>query len=577
MAGIWLSVILFGLLVVITIVGLMANSGETVRVVGKNTVLRLDLSGSIVDHATTPSLEEMISSGGKMPMVLSDIIDAIDAASDDSNIDGILLECSGGFSAGLAQSEEIIAALKRFRTSGKWVWAYGDNYSQGEYFVSTASDSIFVNPVGMIDVHGLSATMFFLKDLLDKVGVEAQVIRVGTYKSAVEPFLLSDISEANREQTMAFLGSMWSVMKDSIASARKVVADSVDSWANNFEFARDTKSYVADRLADRLLYHRQLTEILAAKTGKEKPDMIDFADYVAGRSRDSDMKPNEPTIAVLFAQGDITESGEGGIASERLVPEILELAEDKSIDGLILRVNSGGGSAFASEQIWEALEQFKKQTGKPFYVSMGNVAASGGYYISCGADKIFASPLTLTGSIGIFGVIPNVEPLLKDKLGVNTVTLATNTGSMPTFLNPMDESQRGAMQDYVNRGYDLFLKRVADSRKVSVDSIAAVAQGRVWSGETASTIGLVDNLGGLYDCIVAMAKTLGSTASDVNIRRYPKVTRQWWEMLLSMENPQLYTVFTQGLDPQSKLCEELMKRVATIYPLQCRSPFIYVR
>lgn len=580
MAGIWLSIILFGILVVLTVVGLMANSSKGVKPVGEGSVLRISLSGSVVDHGTNPSLEELISGGGQMSMVLSELVGAIDKAAEDANIDGILLDCTGGFNVGLAQSEEIIAALKRFRKSGKWVWAYGDNYSQNDYFIATAADSIFVNPVGMVDVHGLGGTMFFLKDLLDKVGVEAQVVRVGTYKSAMEPFLLSDISEANREQTMHFLSSMWDVMKDSIASARKVKPDSVDSWANSYEFAQPTQSYSKNKLIDRMVYRRQILDMIAEATGKDEAEVVEYEDYVDGGIGKEFAKSDpyrHPTIAVLYAQGDITESGEGGIASERLVPEILELAKDESIEGLILRVNSGGGSAFASEQIWEALEQYKKTTGNPFYVSMGDVAASGGYYISCGADSIFASPLTLTGSIGIFGMIPNVEPLLKDKLGVNTVTLTTNSGNFPNFFSPMDEGQRNAMQEYVNRGYDLFLKRVADSRGVPVDSIAAVAQGRVWSGKSASTIGLVDRLGGLQDCIDAMANKLGVSTSDINIVRYPEVSRQWWEMLLAFDNSQLYSALTNGLDPQSKLCTELIKRVSTMYPLQCRSPYIYLR
>lgn len=578
MAGIWLSVLLIGLLIIFTIVAIVANGVEKPAALERGTVLHIDLSGAIVDYPSTPSLEDMLAGRGAMPTPLSDIVGAIDIASSDSKIDGILLTCSGGLSAGLAQCEEIMAALRRFQDHGKWVWAYGDNYEQGEYFISSVADSVFVNPIGMVDIHGLGGTMFFLKDLLDKVGVEMQVVRVGTYKSAVEPFLLSDISEANREQTLEFLGSMWGRMKSTIADNRDLPSDSINSWADSFEFTKSTSDYLKEGLVDRTIYFRELENMLAEATGVEEAQIVTLSEYLVGRNVESQtVSGKSPTIAILYAQGDITESAEGGIASDRLVPEILDLADNEEINGLILRVNSGGGSAFASEQIWEALEEYKSKTGNPFYVSMGNMAASGGYYISCGADKIFASPLTLTGSIGIFGVIPNAEGLLKDKLGVNTVTLTTNTGNFPNFFQPMDQGQRDAMQSYVNRGYDLFLNRVAESRGLPVDSIAAVAQGRVWSGLSAYENCLVDCLGGLQDCIEAMASELGCSSDDVNIRRYPVVSRQWWEALLALNDGEIYSAVSTAIDPQSKLYNEIIRRVSTMYPIQCRTPYIYIK
>lgn len=578
MAGIWFSVILLGLLIVLSVVAVVSNLSEKPIKIKNGTVLSIDLSGVIVDYPSTPSLEEMLVGRGASPTPLTEIVGAIDMAASDSKIHGILLTCSGDLSAGLAQCEEIAAALRRFKDAGKWVWAYGDNYQQSEYFIATAADSIFVNPVGMVDIHGLGGTMFFLKDLLYKVGVDVQVVRVGTYKSAVEPFLLSDISEANREQTLEFLGSMWDCLKKTIADNRELPSDSINSWANSFEFAKSSSDYLREGLVDRTVYFRELESMIAAATGREEAEIITLSDYLIGRDVESQsVSYANPTIAILYAEGDITESDNSGIAADRIVPEILDLADDKKIDGLILRVNSGGGSAFASEQIWEALEEYKNKTGNPFYVSMGDVAASGGYYISCGADKIFASPLTLTGSIGIFGVIPNVQGLLKDKLGVNTVTLTTNTGNFPSFLNPMDQGQRDAMQSYVDRGYDLFLKRVADSRGLSVDSIAVVAQGRVWSGVSACGNGLVDELGGLQDCIDAMAAELGFSSSEVNIRRYPVVDHQWWEALLDLNDGSFVSAASAVIDPQSKLFKEIIRRVSTLYPIQCRMPYVQIK
>ncbi|MCM1292114.1 MAG: signal peptide peptidase SppA [Bacteroides sp.] len=576
MAGIWLSIFLFGLLVVLIIVGIASSVGSKSQNIEKGTVLRIDLATTIVDRGSEMSLEDMIASQGEMPLALTDLVSAIEQAKSDDRISGILLDCSGGISAGLAQCEEIITAIKDFKKSGKWVWAYADNYSQADYFIASSADSMFINPVGMIDIHGLGGTMFFFKDLLDKVGVEAQVVRVGEYKSAMEPFMLSDISEANREQTMHYLNSLWSTVRDSIASYRKMPSAIVNQWANEFEFSRACSTYVDNRLVDRMIYRRELEEMICAKTKTEEPAVVDLVDYV-GVNLPELGKQSGPTVAVLYAQGDITESDETGIASDRMVPVILQLAEDDNIDALVLRVNSGGGSAFASEQIWEALEQFKAVSNKPFYVSMGDMAASGGYYISCGADRIYASPLTLTGSIGIFGVIPNVEPLLKDKLGVNTVTLTTNSGSMPDVFTAMSEQQHQAMQDYVDRGYDLFLSRVASSRKLDKADVAAVAQGRVWSGASASKIGLVDKLGGLRACLKDLAKELKTTYDELNIVEYPEIETQWWQPMFSMGGQQLQSALYMNLDPKSEMMKEIVRRVSTMYPLQTRANYIYIR
>lgn len=430
-AGIWVSVILGTLLIFLTI-GVIAASGDSKGSVKikDDSILHLQLNGTVADRASTRNLIDELYGTETATINLNDIVDAIAAAKDDDRIKGIYLDC-GGMSVGLAQAQAIIKALDDFKKSGKWVFSYADTYSQGDYYVASASDSLFINPIGMIDIHGLSSTTMYFKDLLDKIGVEAQVVKVGTYKSAVEPFILDGMSDANREQQEHFLGNIWKYMKERLAQRRKVPTDSIDSWANGFSFARNGAYYQKERLVDGVKYRHQMEKMMADKTGKEKePSLIAYTDYLtAAESPLKKHKDSGKNIAVLYALGDITESGSDGIASDRLVPVILDLADNENIDGLILRVNSGGGSAYASEQIWEALEQFKAKSKKPFYVSMSDVAASGGYYISCGADKIYAEPLTLTGSIGIFGIIPNIQPLLKDKLGVNTATVSTNKGN----------------------------------------------------------------------------------------------------------------------------------------------------
>lgn len=574
-AGIWVSVILGTLLIFLTI-GVIAASGDSKGSVKikDDSILHLQLNGTVADRASTRNLIDELYGSETATINLNDIVDAIAAAKDDDRIKGIYLDC-GGMSVGLAQAQAIIKALDDFKKSGKWVFSYADTYSQGDYYVASASDSLFINPIGMIDIHGLSSTTMYFKDLLDKIGVEAQVVKVGTYKSAVEPFILDGMSDANREQQEHFLGNIWKYMKERLAQRRKVPTDSIDSWANGFSFAHNGAYYQKERLVDGMKYRHQMEKMMADKTGKEKePSLIAYTDYLtAAESPLKKHKDSGKNIAVLYALGDITESGSDGIASDRLVPVILDLADNENIDGLILRVNSGGGSAYASEQIWEALEQFKAKSKKPFYVSMSDVAASGGYYISCGADKIYAEPLTLTGSIGIFGIIPNIQPLLKDKLGVNTATVSTNKGNFPSIMEPMSEGQRAAMQSYVDNGYELFVGRCAKGRKRSVDQIKAIAEGRVWDGQSALKNGLVDKLGGLDDALADMTKALG--ADTYYITEYPEVKNKWWEMLLEMD-PEMQSAVAGNDMAAASYCLKVMRQIRTIYPLQARMDYIRI-
>lgn len=574
MAGIWLSVLLGGVLIVLTIVALVKQLAPTPVDVQPHSVLRIDLSGTLVDRATELTLLDIINEEYSARISLSDIVNTIQVAKKDARIDGILLECSG-VDAGLAQCEEILTALKDFKTSGKWVIAYSDNYSQADYFVAIGADEICVNPVGMVDIHGLSATTFFFKELLDKVGVDMQVVKVGTYKSAVEPFLLNDMSTPNREQVSHFLGRIWNNMGETIAQARHTHIDSVNVWADGFNFAHPATEYVERNIVDRISYRREIDSMIARRTGVDEPQYVNFNDYCTTVRIENPVTDKEKRIAVLYALGDITEDAEDGIASETIVPEIIKLADDETVDGLILRVNSGGGSAFASEQIWEAFEYFKK-SGKPFYVSMGDMAASGGYYISCGADKIFASSLTLTGSIGIFGVIPSFQPLMKDKLGVNAVTVETNSGSFPSVFREMTPQQRDAMQSYVDRGYRLFVERCANARGMTFEQIDEIAQGRVWDGLSALEHGLVDELGGLRSAIEDMAGKLGSSYENVEIVQYPEINEEWWAPFAAMGNQQLYAAMAGALDSQSKLFAKVINRIHTMYPLQCRMNYMRI-
>lgn len=534
-AGIFVSGFLISIgLFILTVMAIVSSATHSEYSVKDKSILYLDLSREIVEQPASLDIMAKLTKDGPSADVLYNIIDAIDAAADDDRIKGIFIDANGS-SAGTAQRKAIIDALRRFKKSGKWIYSYGDVYSQGDYYIAaSASDSLYINPLASVDIHGLGGRMMFFKNLLDKIGVEMQVVKVGTYKSAVEPFILTEPSAASIEQQQLYLGNLWKDIRASIAKGRKVSADSVNAWANSFSFTFDATQIIRKRIADASAYRHEFIDKLKELTDIDKDDdlrLVTPAQYVTSKPH----KSHKTTIAVLYASGDITESGKDGIASDRLVPEILELAENDDIDGLILRVNSGGGSAFASEQIWEALGEFKEMTGKPFYVSMSDYAASGGYYISCGADKIYAEPVTITGSIGIFGLIPNIRGLVTDKLGVTTYPISTNpAGAQPDIFAPMTESQRAGMQSYVDRGYELFVKRVAGGRKKTVDQIKAIAEGRVWDGREALRIGLVDKLGGLDTALADMAKELG--VESWSVERYPKTEDDVLTALLMMSD-----------------------------------------
>lgn len=582
MAAIWLSLMIafFGFFIVVTMAVASSSNGEGAAV-GKKSILHLDLSGEITDRPAIPTFQDVISGNDTESTGLNDVTGSIILAAKDDNIEGIFIECNGS-SAGVAQRQAIVKALKKFKDVApeKWIYAYSDMYTQGDYLIASAADSVFLNPIGQIDIHGLSSTGLYFKDLLQKIGVEAQVVKVGTYKSAVEPYLLDSISKPAREQQELYLKNIWGDLAATIAEARGVTVEDVNNWANGFTFAYETEQYVKDHIVDRLVYRHEMDDILAKLTDKKSPKLVSVKDYRNASGADdfaavyatNPKGKNKVNIAVLYATGDITVDGKEGIASDRLVPQIMDLIKEKDIDGLILRVNSGGGSAFASEQIWEALGQFKKVTGKPFYVSMGDVAASGGYYISCGADRIYAEPVTLTGSIGIFGIIPNAQKLLNDKLGINTSTVSTNPlGESPTLFKRMTPRQASAMQLYVDRGYELFTRRCAEGRGVPVDSIKKIAEGRVWDGLEAKRIGLVDELGGLDRAIADMGMELQS--ENVKVKEYPVLEPDVWSM-----------IFEAGADMKARAVKEELgvfypwyKAVNTALeqdPLQCRMEFI---
>ncbi|MCM1356184.1 MAG: signal peptide peptidase SppA [Staphylococcus sp.] len=579
LAGIWFSLLLAMVGLIIVISAAAASSiGSSTTDIKKHSVLHVDLSGSILDRQPKLDFMSVVNGEDKDVQILSDITGSIIAAASDDRIDGILISCQGS-AAGVAQRAAIVTALRKFKKEapGKWVYAYGDMYSQGDYYIASSADSIYINPIGQVDIHGLSATTLFFHQLLQKIGVEVQVVKVGTYKSAVEPFILDNMSEPSREQQQLYLGNIWQTIASTIAEGRKVSVDTVNAWADNFIFTAPTESYVDMKIADVLAYHHEFDEMIAGLTECEKAKDVRYvstADYAKTADINKKGDGKGATIAVLYACGDITDESGNGIVATDLVPQILDLAEEDDIDGLVMYVNSGGGSAFASEQIWEALEQYKSITGKPFYVSMGDYAASGGYYISCGADKIFAEPVTLTGSIGIFGMIPNAKRLMSEKLGINTGTVKTNAnGNFPSLMEPMTPAQAAAMQSYVERGYDLFTKRCAEGRSMSQDSIKMIGEGRVWDGREALRLGLVDELGGLDAAIAAMAANLN--VETYTVRTYPDVKQEWYAALIEAGNNIKASIVRDELGEMSTLYETI-QRVKGMSTMQCRMDFVEV-
>lgn len=578
-AGFWVSIFLaflaFFLLITASIASSIKSSPTKVE---NNSVLLVDLSGSIVDIEPKLDVMTIVSNGSPDFQKLSEITGSIEAAATDDRIEGIVIEC-GGLSAGLAQMTAIVEALQKFKTEApqKWVYAYSDSYSQSDYYIATHADSLFINPIGQVDIHGLSATTMFFHKLLEKIGVEVQVVKVGTYKSAVEPYLLDNMSDASREQQQLYLDNIWQNVSSSIAKARDVDEATVNDWADNFIFARPTEEYKEMKIVDALVYRHEFDTKIAELVGKEKIEDVNFVNTsVYAKSAKLNKKGNGKgaTIAVLYACGEITDTEGDGIVAADMVPQILELAEDDDIDGLVMYVNSPGGSAFASEQIWEALQQFKKLSGKPFYVSMSDYAASGGYYISCGADRIFAQPVTLTGSIGIFGIIPNMKGLLSDKLGINTGTVKTNAnGNFPSIMEPMTSQQKAAMQSYVERGYELFTSRCAEGRKISQDSIKKIGEGRVWDGSEALKIGLVDQLGGLDTAIAAMAKKLNVESYTLDI--YPKTDTEWFTALLEAKKNFKATAIREELGEMTPLYRNI-NRIKKMSTLQTRMDFVEI-
>lgn len=570
-AGFWISLFI-AVFVGVAVIGAVISSGTGSKPqVDKNSILYLDLSGSMPERHQPADFWQMVQGAGDSGEALVDILDALRIARNDSKIKGLYINAAGA-GAGFATREEIAEAIRGFKTSGKWVYAYADAYTQGDYMLASLADSVFLNPIGGVDVRGVASQIPFFKGLLDKLGVKMEVVRVGTFKSAVEPYISDAMSPASRMQTQVMVDSLWQFYTGVVSDARGVEPERVNAWADSIMCVWGARRTLDAGAVSALRYRHSVEDLLRDECGMDKTDelkLVTPSAYLASKdSRDA----GKDHIAVLFANGDIVDSGEGGIVGETMVPEIYKLADNDNVKALVLRVNSGGGSAFASEQIWEALEYFKSKN-KKFYVSMGDYAASGGYYISCGADRIFADHCTLTGSIGVFGIIPDFSGLVTDKLGVTFSTVQSGANAtFPSVLTGMTEYQRDALQKSVERTYDTFTMRVAEGRHMSQDSVKAIAEGRVWTGGAALAIGLVDEIGSLNAAVNAIADASGIDADKVVY--YPAVEDKILaELLAGMRG----NMQAGGLDINASAVRVLrmLDRMQTAAPVQARMPMIY--
>lgn len=540
--GMMLFSIVTGLFALFTIAGMIASQ-ETTKEVEENSILVLNLSGQMSERSEDNFLSQLQESSINN-LGLDEMIEAIRKAKGNDKIKGIYIE-AGAFSAdSYASMQALRNALLDFKKSKKWIITYADTYTQGTYYISSVADKVYLNPQGQIDWHGLASEPIFVKDLLAKFGVKMQVVKVGTYKSATEMFTGEKMSDANREQTSAYLNSIWGNITKEVGASRNLSVEQLNAYADSMITFANPQDYVKLKLVDGLLYTDQIKELIRKRLRfdtDEEINQITIADI--NNIKDYDLDDEDKQVAVYYAYGDIVDGVVGGLFSQghqidaQVVCKDLEkLAKDDDVKAVVVRINSGGGSAYASEQIWHQIMELKKL--KPVVISMGGMAASGGYYMSAPANWIIAEPTTITGSIGIFGMFPDVSGLLNEKLGLKFDQVKTNKfADFGTRTRPFTNEEMSYLSLYINRGYKLFRHRVAEGRNMTDEQVEKIAQGHVFTGQDAQKIGLVDQLGGLNDAIVKaaqLAKINNYTASS-----YPKKANLL-EQILEQSKPNNY-------------------------------------
>ena len=578
--GMLLFSIVMGVFMVMSMVGIVA-SGEQTKSIKDNSVLVLNLSGTLDERAQADPMA-FIKGEDTEATGLDDMLTAIRKAKANDKVKGIYIE-AGAFAAdSYASLQAVRKALADFRSSGKWIVAYSDSYTQSTYYLASVANKVWVNPQGMIDWHGLASQKIYLKDLLEKVGVKMQVTKVGKYKSAVEMFTVDKMSDADREQTEAYINGIWKNVVNDVAASRHLTASQLNTYADSLITLAPATELVKMKMADQLLYTDQVKAEVKKLLKIDQKDEI-YQLSVSDMANVKDERKEGDQVAVYYAFGDIvdgaaaspTSLNESVIDAQKVCRDLEKLANDDDVKAVVVRVNSGGGSAYASEQIWHQVSELKKK--KPVVVSMGGMAASGGYYMSAAANWIVAEPTTLTGSIGIFGMFPDMSNLMTNKLSLHFDLAKTNKYSdFGTQSRAFNADELAHLGTYIDRGYKLFRKRVADGRHMSEAQVEQIAQGHVWLGQDALKIKLVDQLGGLNEAVskaAALAKL-----DKYHTASYP-APAGWSEMLLDRMQSGNY------LDEQMKAAlgeyyEPMMvvRNLSNRNPIQARLPFyIYIR
>lgn len=534
MVGMFGFFIVMGVIGMMSIIGMIA-SGNAAQNVEKNSVFVLNLSGTISEQGSENPLS-MFTGDNSLNSGLNDILSSIKKAKANDDIKGIYIE-AGALAANYATLQEIRNALADFRKSGKWIVAYGDFYTQGAYYVASVANKVYINPKGIVDWHGIGAQTMFYKDFMAKFGVKWEVVKVGTFKSATETFTEEKMSDANRLQTKTFIDGTWRNVCDAVSKSRGISVDSLNSYADSYLALQATETLVKAKMVDGMMYGDQVKDAVKKMMKLEKDD--DIAQLTLNDMLNvKDGKVEGSEIAVYYAEGDIVQDPKAAtmfgnnnyIASRKVCKDLEDLMNDDDVKAVVVRINSGGGDAYASEQMWHQMSELRKV--KPVVVSMGDYAASGAYYMSAPASWIVAQPNTLTGSIGIFAVIPDFSGLVTTKLGVRFDEVKTNRNS--TFGNlmarPFNAEEKAMLQASVNRGYSLFRQRVADGRRLPVESVEKIAQGRVWLATDALNIKLVDQLGGIDDAVKKAAEL--AKLKDYYTSDYPAAA-SWMDNLLN--------------------------------------------
>ncbi len=564
---------LFIVLIVFIVIASIASSSEKQVKIKENTLLTLDLDKVIKDRTVSDPLTELMGESpfGEDAIGLNVILKNIEKASKDENINGIYLQC-GNPVTGYASLSEIRTALIKFKESGKFITAFAPDYSQKGYYIASVADEIYLPPHGMLDFKGLSAQRTFFKGALEKLGVEVQIFKHGKFKSAVEPFILDKMSAPAKEQTIAYTSSIWNNVINDISATKNISIEQLNKLADEGTMFKSNETFVEAGILSGLIYKDQVIAKLKEQTNTEESDDIEQVtltdyDYVYLPKETKGLIKDK--IAVIYAEGEIDGSDDNGIQSENLSKTIRKARKDSSIKAVVLRINSPGGSGSGSDIIWREVKLCKET--KPVIVSMGDVAASGGYYIACAADTIVANPSTITGSIGVFGMIPNTQKLMNQKLGITFDGVKTNKFSdLPSITRPFTNDEKEIFQTYVNEFYKVFIGRCADGRSTTTDKIDEIGQGRVWSGENATNINLVDVMGGLNTAIEIAKEKAG--LETYRIKEMPEKLSPLQEIFKDMKSEaRAYAAKTfLGINLKEV---ELINKIKEIEPIQARLPY----